>query len=124
MNWLVRLVITAVALWVATLVVPDVQIGDDSFGRQVATLLLVAVIFGVVNAVIKPVVRVVAFPLYLLTLGLITFVVNAALFWLSAWVAGELGLSYEVKSFVGALFGALVVGIVSFGLTLVARQDR
>lgn len=121
---LARVVINAVALWVATLIVNGVALGEQSFWRKVGTLLFVAAIFGVVNAVLKPLIRVVALPLYLLTLGLITFVVNAFLFWLASWLAGDIGLSYRVHGFVAAVLGALVVTIVSFVLSVIARVRR
>lgn len=122
--WLARVAVNAVALWVATLIVNGVSLTEQSFWRKVATLLFVAAIFGLVNAVIKPIVRVVAFPVYLLTLGLVTFVVNALLFWLVAWLAGQIGLGYRVGGFVPAVLGAIVVGLVSVILSVVARVRR
>jgi putative membrane protein len=120
----VRLLINGVGLWVATLIVDGVSLEAGSTAGKIGTLLLVAAIFGLVNAVIKPVVKVLAFPLYLLTLGLLTFVVNALLFWFTAWLSARTGLDYRVDGFWAALFGALVVSLVSFALNAVFREER
>jgi putative membrane protein len=120
----VRLLVNGVALWVATLVVGGVSLEAGSTAGKIGTLLVVAAIFGLVNAIIKPVVKVLAFPLYLLTLGLLTFVVNALLFWLTAWISGRTGLDYRVDGFWSALLGALVVSLVSFALNALLRDDR
>jgi putative membrane protein len=120
----VRLLVNGVALWVATLVVGGVSLEADSTAGKIGTLFAVAAIFGLVNAIIKPVVKVLAFPLYLLTLGLLTFVVNALLFWLTAWISGRTGLDFRVDGFWSALLGALVVSLVSFALNALLRDDR
>jgi putative membrane protein len=99
-------------------------VNAGSTAGKIGTLLVVAAIFGLVNAIIKPVVKVLAFPLYLLTLGLLTFVVNALLFWLTAWISGRTGLDYRVDGFWSALLGALVVSLVSFALNALLRDDR
>jgi putative membrane protein len=120
---LIRVAVVAVALWVATLVVPGIYVTAGTRAVQVGTLVAVAVIFGLVNAVVKPVVRVLGCAFYILTLGLFALVVNALLFLLAGWLAKQLGLPFVVDGFWAAFFGAIVVGIVSFVLH-VAIPDR
>lgn len=121
--FVVKTAINAVALWVATVIVPGVDVGGDSVLTTVATLLVVAVLLGLINAVIKPVVRLLALPAYILTLGLVTFVINALMLWLTARIAAALGVPFEVSPFFwAAVLGALVVSVVSFGLHLVLPE--
>jgi putative membrane protein len=114
----VRILVNAVALFVATLV-PGIELTSSSTGGKVGTLLAVAVIFGVVNAVLKPIIKVVGCGFYILTLGLISFVVNALLFLLVGWLAGELGLEFAVEGFWAGFLGAIIAALVSFGLSVV-----
>ena len=120
---LVRIAVVAVALWVATLVVPGIGVTTGDPAVRVGTLVAVAVVFGLVNAVVKPVVKTIGCAFYILTLGLIALIVNALLFLLVGWLAGELGLPFTVDGFGAAFFGAIVVGVVSFALH-VAIPDR
>ncbi|HEY8338904.1 MAG TPA: phage holin family protein [Egibacteraceae bacterium] len=122
MRWLIRLLLNGVALWIAAAIVPGITLGGGDTGETVLTALLAGIVFGVVNAVIKPVVTVLALPLYVLTLGLLTFVVNALLLWFTAWLAGRLGLAFTVDGFVAALLGAIVVSLVSIGLNALVRD--
>jgi putative membrane protein len=126
LAWLVRIVVVAVALWVATLFVPGIGVTAADPGVRLGTLVVVAVIFGLVNAVVKPVIKTIGCAFYILTLGLIALVVNALLFVLVGWLAGRLGLPFVVDGFVPAFFGAIVVGLVSFVLHVVVpdRLDR
>ncbi len=123
MRLLVKLAITAVALWVATLVVPGIQLPAHSAATRVATLVAVALIFGVINAVLKPVAKAVGCLAYAATFGLISIVVNGLLFWLASWVAGYLRLPFHVKGFVPAVLGALLVGVVGWVLSLILERD-
>jgi putative membrane protein len=120
---LIRIAVVAVALWVATLVVPGIGVTSGDAAVRVGTLVAVAVVFGLVNAVVKPVVKTIGCAFYVLTLGLIALVVNALLFLLAGWLARELGLPFAVDGFGAAFFGAIVVGVVSFVLH-VAIPDR
>nr|WP_310376678.1 phage holin family protein [Catenuloplanes atrovinosus] len=115
---LIRLGISALALWIATLIIPGISLETDSLGGAIGTLVAVAVIFGVVNAVLRPIIKVVGCGFYLLTLGLVALIVNGLLFMLTGWIAGELSLPFEVDGFWSALFGALLVSIVSWALNL------
>jgi putative membrane protein len=121
MYFLIRVLINAAGLWVATQIVRGISFTGSNF---VLTLLVVAVIFGVVNAVIKPILAVLTCPLYLLTLGLFTFVVNALMLLLTSAIADALGFGFHVDGFVSALLGAIVISIVSFLLSIVLREDR
>ena len=123
MATLVRIVVVAVALWVATLVVPGIGIVATTPATRIGTLVAVALIFGVVNAVVKPVVKLLGCAFYILTLGLFALVVNALLFLLVGYLADAVGLPFTVDGFAAAFFGAIVVGVVSFVLH-VAIPDR
>ena len=119
MGILIRLVITAVSLWIATLLISGIELTTDSVPQKVGTLLAVAVIFGIVNAVLRPIIKVIGCGLYVLTLGLIAIVVNGLLFMLTSWIAGEIGLPFHVDDFwPSAVLGALLVGVVSWVLNM------
>jgi putative membrane protein len=117
MGILIRLVITAVSLWIANLVISGIRLTTDSVPGKIGTLLAVAVIFGIVNAVLRPIIKTIGCGLYVLTLGLISLIVNGALFMLTSWIAGKLDLPFHVDNFwPTAILGALLVGIVSWVL--------
>lgn len=118
MGFLIRWLINAVALWVTTKIVSGIDITTDNPGKQALTILVVALIFGLVNAIIKPIVKVVGCVFYVLTLGLIAFVVNALLFLLVNWLAGLLDLPFRIEGFWPAFWGAIVMGVVSWALSL------
>jgi putative membrane protein len=115
---LIRLIINAAALWVATRVVPGLPAE-----ASLETLLVVALIFGVVNAFIRPVLQLLTCPLQLVTLGLFTLVINALMFWLTSAIAVRLGLEFPVAGFGAAFWGSLVVSIVSVILSLFLREE-
>lgn len=119
----IRVVVIAVALWVATLLVPGIDVSAGETSTQVLTLVAVALIFGLVNEVVKPLVKVVGCPLYVLTLGLFGLVVNALLFMLVGYLAAGIGLPFAVGGFGAAFVGAIVVALVGFVLH-VAIPDR
>jgi putative membrane protein len=119
-SLLIRVVINAAAIWVATRVVQGVTVEAATTSRMIVTFLLVGLIFGLVNAFIRPVVKLFALPLYVLTLGLITFVINAAMLMLTSWISQRASLTFQVDDFFfSALLGALVVSVVSWILSLV-----
>ena len=123
-RFLVRLVINAFALWVTTLIVHGVTVTPYAPGAvpTVLTYLLVALIFGIVNGIVGTVVRVVAFPLYVLTLGLIALIVNGLLLLLVSWISGLIGFGLHVDSFFwSGIWGALVLGIISWIIGLIFR---
>ncbi|MBB5806605.1 putative membrane protein [Saccharothrix ecbatanensis] len=119
MGILVHVLLTAVAVWVATLI-PGIDLESSaSTPAKIGTLIGVALLFGLVNAVVKPLVKFFGCLFYLVTLGLIGLVVNALLFWLTGWLAGELGLPFDVSGFWPAFFGAIIVALTSWILNLV-----
>ena len=122
MQIVLRLIVNAAALWAATRLVPGI-----SFTGDWRLLLVVALVFGVLNISVRPVLWVMTLPLLLVTLGLFTFVLNALMLWLTGAVSDALGLGFHVAGFGAAFLGALVVSVVSFLLSLFVasnRQDR
>ena len=123
---LLRLLINTLALWLTTVILAS-HVDIQSFGSTgdtlayVLTLVLVAVIFGLVNGIVGGIVRVVAFPIYVLTLGLISFVVNGLLLLLVAWISGLIGFGLSVENFGWGVLGALVLGIIAWLIGIVLR---
>ncbi len=122
MRFLIRVVASAVALAVATAVVPGIELTTASLTSKVLTLIAVALIFGVVNAILKPIVKVVGCAFYVLTLGLIALVVNALLLWLTSWLAGTLNLPFHITGFWPAFWGAIIVGVVGWLFSILLRD--
>ncbi len=104
-----KVAINAVAIWIATLVVPQVDVGGSSLGNRILTLLIVGALFGLINTFIKPVIKLFTLPLYLLTLGLISFVVNALMLKIVEWLSGTIGISFDAGPFFWSTIGAAVV---------------
>ncbi|WP_225752699.1 phage holin family protein [Actinotalea sp. Marseille-Q4924] len=125
MSFLVRVVINAAAIWLATVLLDglDVVGGDDTTTR-VLVFLAVALVFGLVNAVVRPVVSFLSLPLYILTLGLFTLVVNALMILLTGWLSGLTDYGLRVDGFWTALLAGLIVAVVSFLLSLVVPGAR
>jgi putative membrane protein len=123
-RFLVRLTINAVALWLTTRIVAGVTVvpfqPQDTLA-WVLTYLLVAVIFGIVNGVIGNFIRIVAFPLYLLTLGLIALVVNGLLLLLVSWISSLIGFGLVVDGFWSGVLGALVLALLSWLIGVLLR---
>ena len=99
MRFLLRVLASAAALAVATAVVPGIELRTASLGSKILTLIGVALIFGVVNAVLKPIVKTVGCVFYVLTLGLVGLLVNGLLLWLTSWLAGKLHLPFHITGF-------------------------
>ena len=123
MRILIKLVISAVAVWVATLLVPGIELQAHSTLGKIATLVVVALIFGIVNAVLKPIAKALGCLAYAITLGLISIVVNGLLFWLTSYIAGKLAVPFHITGFVPAVIGALIVGVVGWVLSLIVDRD-
>ncbi|WP_283137418.1 phage holin family protein [Rhizohabitans arisaemae] len=123
MKILIRIVVVAAALWAATELVDGITVDADTTATKIGTLLAVALIFGLVNAIIKPIVKTIGCAFYILTLGLIALVVNAGLLWLTSWIADGLDIPFAVEGFMAAFWGALIIGIVSWLLSLVLGDD-
>src|SRR5579862_6982433 len=116
MNPLLRIIVAIVvamaALAVAAWLVPGIVLTGHNTTAKAETLLIVALIFGVINAVLKPVIKTVGCAFYVLTLGLAALVVNGLLLWLASYIAGKLTLPFHVTGFVAAVEGALIVAVV------------
>ncbi|WP_030193384.1 phage holin family protein [Streptomyces sp. NRRL S-87] len=117
-NFLVKTLANAAALAVAIWLVADITLTGDSTGRKVLTLVLVALVFGLVNIIVKPVVKLLSFPLFVLTLGLFTLVVNALMLLLTSWICDKLDLSFHVEGFWTAVVGGLIISVVSWAVNL------
>jgi len=123
-SFLIRVVVNALALAAATWLLADIRLGGGTQGEQILTLLLVGVIFGLVNAVVRPIVKLLSLPFIILTLGLLIFVINAFMLMLTSWLAKQLGLGWHVEGFFTALVGALIITVVTWVLELVLPDGR
>jgi putative membrane protein len=124
MKILLRILVSAAGLGVAAWVVPGIVLTGHDTAAKVGTLLIVAVIFGLINALLKPVIKTVGCAFYLLTLGLIAIVVNGLLLWLASYIAyDKLHRPFHVTTFVAAVEGALIVGVVTWVLHLILRDQ-
>ena len=117
MRFLVRLLINACALWVATQLVRGV-----TFNGDVLPFLGVALIFGVINATIRPVFKILTFPLIIVTLGIFALVVNGLMLWLTSRLSSAIGLGFHVDGFAAEFLGAFVVSVVSTLLSIFVRD--
>ncbi|KIF06799.1 phage holin family protein [Streptomyces sp. NPDC096136] len=118
-NFVVKTLANAGALAVAVWLLSGITLDDgSSLGRRTVTLILVALVFGLVNLIVKPVVKLLSIPLFILTLGLFTLVVNALMLLLTSWLADKLDLSFHVDGFWTALLGGLIISVVSWALNL------
>ena len=113
MRFILRLLITAAALWAATQFVSGI-----SFDGDYRLLFAVALIFGVLNAIVRPILKLLTLPIVIITLGLFIFVLNAGMLWLTGFISDAAGLGFHVRGFRAAFLGALVVSVVSFTLSL------
>ncbi len=118
-HLLLRWIINAIALAIAATFVSGIHVDGGWL-----VLALVALIFGLVNALIRPVVTLLTCPLIILTLGLFTLVINAVMLLLASWIAGLLGIGFSVDGFWPAFWGGLVISIVSFVLSLVVHEGH
>jgi len=119
MLFFIRLLVNAAALWVATQIVPGVSLSGGPL-----PLLGVALVFGVVNALIRPVARILTFPLIILTLGIFALVINGLMLWLTSSLSSVFGLGFHVSGFWAAFWGALVVSLVSTMLSLFIADSK
>ncbi|WP_431233591.1 phage holin family protein [Mycolicibacterium psychrotolerans] len=126
--FLLRAAVTGLALWVVTLIVPGIHfVGGDTALQRVGIVLVVAIVFGVVNAIIKPVVQILSIPLYILTLGLFHVVINALMLWITAWITDHTthwGLQID-QFWWTAIWAAIALSIVGWLFSLPLRDaDR
>jgi putative membrane protein len=118
MRFLLRLLVNAAALAIATWILKGISVTASSLTSKIITFLIVALIFGVLNAIIKPLFALVTVPLILLTLGLFLIVINACMLLLTSWLAGLFNLGWQVDGFWDALIGGIIISIVSFILNV------
>lgn len=121
-NMLIKVGVNALALWIAAAVVSGIHLatGTTSWTSKVVTVVLVAVVFGLVNAVVKPIAKLLSFPAIMLTLGLFTFIVNAFMLQITEWISEAIDLSFRIDDFFwDAVMAALVITIVSMVLNFV-----
>ncbi len=130
MRFLVRIVVNAFAIWIVTLI-PVLQVTDVAFPpgewlQLTLTLLLVGLVFALVNTIIGTVLKVLAFPLYILTLGLISLVINGFLLWLTAWITSFWSFGLRVEHFWWGVVAALIISFINwiFGIILRPREKR
>jgi putative membrane protein len=102
--------------------VSGIELTAASVTSKVLTLIAVALIFGVINAILKPIVKIIGCAFYILTLGLIALVVNALLLWLTSWLAGKLNLPWHITGFWPAFWGAIIVSVVGWLLSILIRD--
>ncbi|MFD9221328.1 phage holin family protein [Streptomyces sp. NPDC002730] len=122
-NFVVKTIANAAALLVAIWLLQDITLTGDSTGRKAWTLVLVALLFGLVNFLVKPVVKLLTLPLFILTLGLITLVINALMLLLTSWLADQFDLNFHVEGFWTAVLGGLIISVVSWAMN-VALPDK
>jgi putative membrane protein len=121
---LIWVVVNALALAAAAGLLTGITLTGQTDTERALTLVLVALVFGVVNAVVRPVVKVLSLPFIILTLGLLIFVINALMLLLTSWLSGELGLGFHVTGFWTAVVGAVIVAVTTWVLELVLPGDR
>jgi putative membrane protein len=137
-RFLVSSIISAGAIWLVTFLIPAVTLtpyGGDGLWQTIGSYLLVGAIFGLINAIIAPVVKVLAFPLYILTFGLISFVINGALLLFVAWLSTQIGadiLTIEgftpegltIESLGWAILASIIISISSFFARAIFKAAR
>ncbi|MER0481310.1 phage holin family protein [Streptomyces sp. Edi2] len=122
-HFLVKTIANAAALAVAIWLLKDITLTGENTGRKILTLVLVALIFGLVNFLVKPVVKLLSFPLFILTLGLITLVVNALMLLLTSWLADKADLAFHVDGFWTALLGGVIISIVAWAMHVILPDE-
>ncbi|MBV0893704.1 phage holin family protein [Microbacterium sp. NC79] len=127
MRFITRVAINAFALWVVTLL-PMLKVSIVAFApaetlQLVLTLLAVGAVFAVVNTVIGTVIKIVAFPIYLLTLGLVSFLVNGLLLWITAWITTPWGWGLRVEHFWWGVVAAVVISLINFVMGIILRPQ-
>lgn len=118
-NMLLRLLVNTLALYVAVWLVPGLR-----YEGATARFLLVGLLFGIVNSLLRPLLTILTCPLVVATLGLFTLVINALLLLATGWLSGQWGLGFSVDGFIPAFLGGIIVGITSTALALALREER
>ncbi|MFI9239074.1 phage holin family protein [Streptomyces cinnamoneus] len=123
-NFVVKTIANAAALAVAIWLLKGITLSGENTARKVVTLFLVALVFGAVNFLVKPVVKLLSFPLFILTLGLITLVINALMLLLTSWLADRLDLAFHVGGFWAALVGGVIISIVAWAMHVILPDEN
>lgn len=123
MKWILRTIANACGLAVAAWLFSGISITGDTRTDRIVTLLLVALVFGLVIEFVRPIVSFLSIPLYLVTLGLFFFVVNALMLLLTSWIADQLDIGFHVDGFWTAVFGSIVISLVSWWVGLILPSD-
>jgi putative membrane protein len=123
-KFVIGIVANALALALAAWLLAGIRLTSASRTDQVITLVLVALIFGVINAVVRPVVKLLSLPFIILTLGLLIFVINALMLLLTSWISGQVGLGFHVDGFWTAIFGGIIVMVATWVIELVLPDGR
>lgn len=118
-RFLLRMVINGLALYAAVSLIPGIVVQDPS----PVTYVWLALIFGILNALVKPILKLVTCPVILLTLGLFTLIINTGLFYLTAWVGSQFGVGFTIEGFWSAFLGALIVSIVSTFFNMILKDE-
>jgi putative membrane protein len=124
MKHVIGVIVSAAALAVAAWAIPGIQVTGHGDASKAGTLIVVALIFGIINTVLKPIIKTIGCAFYVLTLGLAALIVNGLLLWLASYIAGQLTLPFHITGFVAAVEGALIVGVVSWLLHLILGDER
>ncbi|WP_291452687.1 phage holin family protein [Actinomyces sp. ICM47] len=124
MDFIARLVATMAGLWVTTLLVPSISITSTTASETVIAFAVIAFVFTLVNSIIKPIVKTLAFPLYLLTFGLFSLVTNSLLFALTGWLSTSLSIPMTTGGFLSCLAGAVITSVVASVVSGVLRDKK
>lgn len=126
MGFVVRTIINGIALWIAAWLVAGIEFGSSTdTWETVKVVAFVALIFGLLNAFVRPILKLISLPFIILTLGLFVFIVNAAMLMLTSWISGNLGLAFHVDEFFwDAVLGSLIITVVSMVLSVFDPSDR
>jgi putative membrane protein len=124
MKHVIGIIVSAIALGIAAWVVPGILLSGHSTASKAGTLIVVAVIFGVINTVLKPIIKTLGCAFYVATLGLVALIVNGLLLWLTSFIAGKLTLPFHITGFWAAVEGALIVAVITWVLHLFLGEDR
>ena len=122
MGFLVRVIVNALALGAAAWLIDGIDVQGHG-AKQALTLIVVAFIFGLVNAIVAPIVKLLSLPFIILTLGLLLLVINACMLLLTEWIAGLFDVGFQVDSFWDAILGSIVISVVSMVLNAVLKDD-
>jgi putative membrane protein len=120
MKLIIRWVVASLALFAAAWLVPGIRVEGSAW----IVYALMAIVLGLVNAIVRPLLKLLTCPLIVLTLGLFVLVINGVTLYLSAWIANQLGIAFYVEGFWSALLGALIVSVVTVVLSAVLREDK